>query len=1120
MEDFYRYIYFQTLDYTGTPTTSGYTLPITPFTFIPIFDDGLSVDYSNQNILWDFGDGTTSKAVTAVHHFKLPGWYNVKCYVLGKGGEGYTDKFSQNLLVRDYIADNLVLSGVDAKSETGTLQNPFSIYRFNSWQTYPSLSSTGYKINLNIEGNNAPFIDVDIYNKDKWGHLKPTSRFETFVYNVESEKEERTPVNYLYTDNNLIYVKLNRFNQLIFCKKDDVGSCFAGTSGKKVFWFIDDIPKQIKTISEDVGSNIFATFDTTKFKYNTEKEYPELEYSVLNNIYGTMTVKKNIEQLDTDHLTITSNGIDDDNNGNLIDTFNIYDTKFTGQKIPFVVRLKSSKNGKELAAKYNPTLTLKDSVTGLFDGCVYITLRDTNNQIVSGITIESDFGVLSSEKYGGYFKGYLKSDKELLNVHLNGIAIPRLLERYLVDSNKAIIAHPQSDNIHLISGDPLINNGGKQNLLSMNGLTGIYTSCVTYFRDTNSNVSTYMWLVDSDKDQVKKLELIEDKTDPSGFKTVGGITITLPENSSPSDICADKFGNVWVTLYDAVSTVRINHVSNLIDKIITPYTKNFIDPETGENRLCPASIDTDINNNIYIAYSTRKFSVIEKYNSDGVVIPSSVQKFYYQITQIVTDLNENVWGILKDTFTSTKILSSNQDQIFRMFEEKKDTYVTGFYNVGGSLWNLTTDVYRNIWITKNRNTVVKINTVTDIVTEYNLPSRSLDSPLNYISDLEGIACTTFNTILVIDSANKLLHYFNAKTEEVPFEPKAISLDNINFPTNRIQNKVNGYGDWNGFKYINKNKNLHSYPSTKLSLCVGDSNTFSIYKSDSGKYEIEKVNENFDPKEQIKSYRFQEYLIDKKVLFNDFIGTALGTLSSTKRELGKVTYEKISNFTDNISYIDTCNIKSLKSMYDMLDEDFFTFNNYYADANIPADLERLMDIFSVKFSKLKGSRDKFKYNFDDKGYNNEAILENGGTPTYGLNKGKQLDFFTSVLTSGNPIIAFEKFSEEYKYIDTNVLSSSHLHYINPVNKTYHLSGYNDYWGWGLCLPETYTSIDIPKYYLFYEYLSGYSDDQTEGVINWQSDNTNITENLSSVKDWMDIREDMLVYSLAKGLSLNK
>ena len=93
MENYKRYIYFRTLDYTGSYSTSGYTLPITPFTFIPVFDDGDWGKYSKQNILWDFGDGTTSRDLTAVHNFPLPGWYNVKCYVLGEHGVGYEDKF-------------------------------------------------------------------------------------------------------------------------------------------------------------------------------------------------------------------------------------------------------------------------------------------------------------------------------------------------------------------------------------------------------------------------------------------------------------------------------------------------------------------------------------------------------------------------------------------------------------------------------------------------------------------------------------------------------------------------------------------------------------------------------------------------------------------------------------------------------------------------------------------------------------------------------------------------------------------------------------------------------------------------------------------------------------------
>ena len=96
MEDYHRYIYFETIDYKGDKTTKSYTLPITPFTFIPIFDDGETTLYSNKKILWDFGDGTTSESITAVHYYKIPGWYDVKCYILGREGRGFTDSFTQN----------------------------------------------------------------------------------------------------------------------------------------------------------------------------------------------------------------------------------------------------------------------------------------------------------------------------------------------------------------------------------------------------------------------------------------------------------------------------------------------------------------------------------------------------------------------------------------------------------------------------------------------------------------------------------------------------------------------------------------------------------------------------------------------------------------------------------------------------------------------------------------------------------------------------------------------------------------------------------------------------------------------------------------------------------------
>jgi hypothetical protein len=88
---------------------------------------------------------------------------------------------------------------LEYKIESG-LRYPFKIFRFNSWQAYDALSSIGYTINLNVSGNIAPILDAEKYKLDKWGHLKPYSKFETNLYNPVTDKSEILPVNSVVTD--------------------------------------------------------------------------------------------------------------------------------------------------------------------------------------------------------------------------------------------------------------------------------------------------------------------------------------------------------------------------------------------------------------------------------------------------------------------------------------------------------------------------------------------------------------------------------------------------------------------------------------------------------------------------------------------------------------------------------------------------------------------------------------------------------------------------------------------------------------------------------------------------------------------------------------------------------
>jgi streptogramin lyase len=765
-----------------------------------------------------------------------------------------------------------------------------------------------------------------------------------------------------------------------------------------------------------------------------------------------------------------------------------------------------------MAAKYNPTLnTIKTTNEVLCSGEIYFEIRDSNNNtITDNVSVFSNFGILSSETHGGYFKGYLISNKPYSNVRIYAESNPITRKRYLIDTIYGAISEPQADKLHSVK---ITKTDGSRtiedNLVNVPELTGIYSSCITCQRNLGGTTKWVVWVVDADREKLLKLN---PENVSNGNMEILYSNFTLPENSSPSDITSDKNGNVWVTLYDSISTIRINNISNQIDKTIIPSITNEVNDY--ENTVTPASIDTDYENNVWISYSNQLSSFLEKYDLDGAFITHVNLSAGYQSTEILTDLNLSVWGIAKDLLTVSEDLSAKKDKIFSV--DSMGNTVT-YYSVSGSLWNLILDCDGNIWGTKNIDQIFKIDVQTNTIINFSLNSNSTKKINNYISDLEGITCTTDNTILVIDNINKKIHYFDASSSNpLNFNVQSIPLQTVSLPSNRIQDKINGYGDWNGFKYINKFQHIFG---KKLPNLNGVSNLFTIYDVNSGKYDLRKVNENFDPIKQLNSYRFQDFLLDKGDSVFKLIETFIGSLSSNPNYLGKLIYERISNFSDNITNIDTCNVSVLKSMYAMLDETYYTFGN--GDLAYPAELKRLIDIFSIKFSKLKGSRNKFAENFNNKGYNNDQIIENGGTPLYGGNKGQELDFFTTILTAGNNIVAFEKFSESYSLLNTNLsVASAYMSYIDPINRTFALSGLNSNWGWNLSLPEILNSNFIPRYYSFYEYLTGYDNTQTEGIINWSDNQTTIPENIVSKEQWDGIKENIINYALAKGLGIIK
>lgn len=300
---------------------------------------------------------------------------------------------------------------------------------------------------------------------------------------------------------------------------------------------------------------------------------------------------------------------------------------------------------------------------------------------------------------------------------------------------------------------------------------------------------------------------------------------------------------------------------------------------------------------------------------------------------------------------------------------------------------------------------------------------------------------------------------------------------------------------------NTGLNLNIQAITNSPSITGYSSKFNIlpYKG----YDIfNKVNENFDMKGYYNSLRTPEYMYYKNVLFNDFIGNIVGTLSGQAYELGKTVYEKIANYVDNISHIDTANIPSLISLADQYGVNVqpFTFT-------LPAQLQRVADMISIKHSKLFGTPNNF--NEDFKKYGSSIASQ------IGVNLGSLIDPITGTIGLSENFVAYEIFTSTFNIIRFPVLSAYSLGDQLP------LSAYNSDWNLSLAIPDEVAGSNICQYYSFYRLLPTLSAGTVDNIINWEDINTTLSMTNSAYSNWINsggIMDTALNYEISKGLRL--
>lgn len=283
---------------------------------------------------------------------------------------------------------------------------------------------------------------------------------------------------------------------------------------------------------------------------------------------------------------------------------------------------------------------------------------------------------------------------------------------------------------------------------------------------------------------------------------------------------------------------------------------------------------------------------------------------------------------------------------------------------------------------------------------------------------------------------------------------------------------------------------------------GQSTPFSVFKDKH--YNIYKKNEDFNAEGTFKDLRFQEFLLDDNVLFEDYLGTIFGNLSSTYDTLGKKIYEKIANFVENNRDIDRDEIYSLISQMSMMGNDVNVYDSTLM--NYPEKIKRILNFASISKNRLIGTSNKFKENFDLRGHTQKT--------EYGINLGNGINTDTYTITAGVPIVALEKFSGNYTLLNTyQPLCAS-------TGSTYKLSAYSSDWGWPLVLPFDFVYKDFPKYYNFFEYVGVYDNTNTNFTIDFSNSLTTLLSSTTNEDLFKrdGVFENMIANTLYDSLSL--
>lgn len=1134
----YSYIYFDVKDYSNNRTLSSYTLENTPLVFIPNLTTSALLTatdaISNKYVQWNFGDGTFSNDLTATHRYKWPGIYKPVLTVYNRQGVPYDSSYQPLIEIKDFVPDALIFRDSDKfflNTLAGKLTEPIDLYRYNSWQSYPALSSEGYTINLYASGALGEYLDLDRYTNDKWGHLRKTSRF--YIKKEYNGNEEYTVVDSLCTNSVEIYTVVDG-GVLTICSRETPNSVFAGTSGQKSIYYADDYVKNFSTRNAPIF--IFANFDSSKFSDSftiKNDAYRSIRYMPIGyqNLKPAIFPFTKIRFNPADKLSISTTGIDGE--GTLSTTvFNIPKLSWSKTEIPFVIKLKDNENFTTKTYQELDSSTIHPNLSNVqYFNLQLALLEQTDNGVrpITAVKFYDDFGPDIPKSIGGFYKGYFVADTTSNNCFLSASMVIRDVPNMFLDTIFGWIALPQFNKLQRYF---------KQEIYSYcTGLLTLTLSAESIKYDSRSNRNVYAiqvipsgsdytkdfqtWFADGSRDTLFKFDvngnmLSSFSLSSYPLSTTSGINyidLRSPQinSAAPGSLALDSRNDLWMTLFDSVSVLKLDCNTGFIKSVAYPANSNIVYllssdynlPQlsgfAGENLFLPSSVDTDVDNNIWVTYTHPASNFLIKYDTYGQLLTTIVFPKVISPVEVVIDRDNNAWLTAYNLISGYRL--DQRDDFLYKFNNKGDLLsgypIKGFKNIG----NLTIDTLQNAIVFENQQTVTKINKNTLQKTYFKAGSANQTT---YIGSAGGIACDTGDFVWVINNFDQRLYFIDSYQEPTDAYNN-MSWVKLEYPPESVENVLSSfqmkqfqaYGDWLGQRWSNK----YAVKSTLERVITGSSNLFKILPY-TGEYNVYKVNEDFNAEEFYYSLAYNDLLSECNKFFKSFLGTIVGGVTAQPYELGKTVYEKIANFVSNKSDIDLVNLDSLLSMCNELSVQFEQYNYPF-----PPQIERLVNLLSIKHKKLWGDKNKYDLNFDNK---------LGSYPiSKATNLGDELSVLTSRVTAYTPVIAYEIFSNTYTVVNRTLIPGLN------INESVPLSSFNYNWAWGLVLPAAVSGVKIKDYYKFYKYIEKYNDNVYDNIIDWNNPHTTLSYSNSSFNEWSKvsgIMENILSYELTKGLRL--